>query len=289
MSIIVMIIFYVLLIIVLKNYYKPRLKLLLSGILLMFGLLIINWGKLPIATKVVFLDLQGGEATIIHAPKEQCIAVIDTGTGENQVVTNYLKSEGIFTIDYLFLTHNHHDHNGEAKTMMEELTIKNIVVSRYDQSNFANYANYKVKKNDKINCGKITFEIFHPYQPESNINNESIVMRTTIGGLSFVFMGDVESSSEQQLLSQNIQADVIKIGHHGSNTSSKVEFLRHVNPRYAIIQTGRLQYLGFPHKQTITNLNSLGIIIFRTDVHYSITFEKHFQKWKIKPLRKIYS
>jgi competence protein ComEC len=156
----------------------------------------------------------------------------------------------------------------------------------FDQSNIAKIAQKKVKTNDEITCGKIVFQVLSPGKSHDNINNQSIVLRAQINGLMFLWMGDVEKEVEEILLTKDVRADVIKIGHHGSKTSSTFAFLRQVDPQYAIIQTGRSTYLGFPDESTIHNLQKLNVNILQTNIHYTISFQYYLNKWNIETQNK---
>lgn len=261
-------------------------KKVLSITLLLFMLIIFRFSHRAMPLEIVFLDLDEGESTVILAPQKQCYAIIDTGTGRQEEVTTFLKSKGVTTIDDLIITHNHHDHNGEARMLLENFVVKNTVVSVFDQSNIAKIAQKKVKTNDEITCGKIVFQVLSPGKSHDNINNQSIVLRAQINGLMFLWMGDVEKEVEEILLTKDVRADVIKIGHHGSKTSSTFAFLRQVDPQYAIIQTGRSKYLGFPDESTIHNLQKLNVNILQTNIHYTISFQYYLNKWNIETQNK---
>ncbi|MGD9886411.1 MAG: DNA internalization-related competence protein ComEC/Rec2 [Bacilli bacterium] len=272
--------FYVLLFLITKMFFHPKPKPVLSLVLLSLMLVCFHNTNLLKPTSIYYLDIRGGEATVILAPKLECHAVIDTGTGEQEEVTTFLKSKGIRVLDLLILTHNHRDHNGEAFSIIKEFKVKQIITSYFDDGGYQNQA-VKVKPNDQINCGKIPFLVLSPHQESKNVNNESLVLKARIENKWFLWMGDAEESIENKLMHQDIKADIIKIGHHGSKTSSSYLFLSQVMPEYAIIQTGRLAYLGFPDDQTINNLNKLKIKILRTDWHYSIVFKYQYRKWKV--------
>jgi competence protein ComEC len=197
--------------------------------------------------------------------------VIDTGDGKNKAVTTYLKSRGLKTIDLLILTHNHIDHNGEAMSIIKEFTVNNIVISAYDNSEIKNLPHVvKVKAKDILTSGKLTFEVLHPDKGYENENDNSLVLYTKIGDLRFIFMGDCSVDVERKFSSLNV--DVLKVGHHGSITSTSRDFVSSLKPEYAIIQTGRIKQFGFPHQPVIENLLKQKVIIYRTDLHYSIKY-----------------
>ncbi|MDD3107404.1 MAG: ComEC/Rec2 family competence protein, partial [Bacilli bacterium] len=167
-------------------------KKVLSITLMLLMVIIFRYSNTVMPLEIVFLDLEEGESTVILAPQKQCYAVIDTGTGMQEEVTTFLKSKGVTAIDFLIISHNHHDHNGETITILENFVVKNTVVSVFDQSNIAKIAQKKVKTNDEITCGKIVFQVLSPGKFYDNINNQSIVLRAHINELMFLWMGDVE-------------------------------------------------------------------------------------------------
>lgn len=223
--------------------------------------------------EVDFLDLYNGEAIFIQSPFNQCKALIDTGDGKNQEVTSYLKSKGIKKIDYLFLTHNHHDHNGEALNILNEIVVNNLVVSAYDNSGYALHANYHVSKGDILKCKDINFEVIHPDQDYHNENDNSIVIYSRIGHHKFLFLGDISKTIEEKIAKMDLDVNVIKIAHHGSNTSTSPYFIGSIQPQIAIIQTGRIDKFGFPHQQPLATLIDYNVTIYRTDLNYSIKYK----------------
>ncbi|MGD9605562.1 MAG: DNA internalization-related competence protein ComEC/Rec2 [Bacilli bacterium] len=276
--------FYIILFYVIYLFFHFKPQKVLAATLLVLMLFSIKLLQVLQPTSIYFLDLLGGEATVIIAPKEECYAVIDTGTGKQSDVTQFLKSKGVTSLDLLILTHNHSDHNGETPTLLQEFKVHNLITSKFDQSIFRNDA-IKVQANDQFNCGKIVFKVLSPSKDDDNPNNDSLVLKATIGDMRFLWMGDAEKEVESQLMNSSIEADVIKIGHHGSSTSSTLPFIQKVNPKHAVIQTERLTNMGFPSKQTIANLDLLGTKTWRTDWHYSIVFTFRFKKWHISSLK----
>lgn len=258
-------------------YYKRKYRNLLLVLNLLFLFFYTNLNCFQFVGEINFLDLYNGEATLIQFSFNECTVLIDTGDGSNNEVTNYLKRKGIKKIDYLFITHNHYDHNGEVKTIVNNFFVKKIIISAYDDSGIARFGNIeRVKAGDRVNCGKATFYILHPDRNYQDENDNSIIIYARFGNNNFLFLGDVSRKIEEKLLAYNLDVDVVKIGHHGSKTATSPEFIAEIKPRYAIIQTGRIEKFGFPHAETITTLKNNDVIIYRTDNHYSIKYR--FQK-----------
>lgn len=221
--------------------------------------------------KVVFLDLSLGEATVITYGFSTII--IDTGDGRNNEVTNYLLREGIYTVDYLILTHDHIDHNGEAFYLINKLRVKNTVMSIYDKNNYSKTNNIHVEKLMHINLYKMEVLIIPPFKKYINENDNSLITYIK-SDINMLFLGDIEKEGEARLNSYNFNVDAVKIAHHGSKTSTSLAFLKMVNFKYAIIQTGRVKKFGFPNTEVINNLLAFNKQIYRTDIDYTITFKR---------------
>jgi competence protein ComEC len=228
--------------------------------------------------EIVFLDLYNGESTLISDRCNRCNVLIDTGDGRNGEVTAFLKKRGIKRIDYLIITHDHADHNGEAALIIKEFAVNNIVVGAYDNSGLSQIANLKVKKGDKIVCGSFVFDILHPDGAYADENDNSIIVHVKVGEHYFLFLGDVGAAVEEKISMMSIPVDVIKIAHHGSATATSPEMIARLRPRYAVIQTGRISQFGFPAKRTIATLERYDIIIYRTDLNYTVTYKYHKKK-----------
>lgn len=273
-------IYYYLLISILYLYYNKNIRRNLIVTILIFLFCVSFIKPMFQEDKTVFFDLDEGDATLIYEKSKECVALIDTGTGNNNEITNYLKRKGIRKLDYLILTHNHNDHNGEAKNILEEINVNKIVVSAYDNSEYSNYKNsIKVKSGDKLSCGSMSFNILHPDRHYDNMNDNGIVIHTKIGKHYFLFLGDASSSVEEKF--KNIKVDCVKISHHGSKTATSLSFIQSINPKYAVIMSGRVKKFGFPNSETISKLNSCNVMIYRTDLDYSIIYKNgKFKKTK---------
>ena len=163
--------------------------------------------------------------------------------------------------------------------------VNNLVLSAYDNSvtnsflNRERFANIlRVKAGDEIKCGKNTFRVLHPDMNYSNTNDLSIVIHTKIGGLYFLFLGDVTQSIEEKFANLNLYVDVIKVGHHGSKTSTSAFLIENIRPKYAIIMAGRVEKFAFPHQPTIEVLDHYNVKTYRTDINYSIIYKYNKSK-----------
>lgn len=263
------VIYYVLIFLLFNVYTKKEIFKKVVVIFITFIFFYYNKASLNLYNEVVFLDLKDGEATLINSAFNNYTILIDTGDGNGEVVTNYLKKKGIRKLDYLIITHNHQDHNGEADLIINEIEIDNILVSSFDNSKYSNYNNtIKVKSGDMVNIGNITLEIMSPSKKNSDENDNSLVIFTELGDIKYLFTGD---ASVNILDNINVNVDVIKGGHHGSKTSSSYNLYNNCDPKYVILQTGRVKKYGFPHSETIELLENLNKKIYRTDKDYTIT------------------
>ncbi len=267
------IVYYLFLAAIIKSYARKKYRYFFVSLLLLFLFAASNSLYFKSYPEIVFLDLYNGESTLISDCCNRCNVLIDTGDGKNNEVTAYLKRRGVKKLDYLIITHNHNDHNGEAYNIIREIAVNNIVVSAYDNSELSRVANIKVKKGDKLTCGAFVFHILHPDAFYHDENDNSIVVHVYVGEYYFLFLGDISEKIENKIAAMNLPVDVIKVAHHGSNTATSRELLSRIRPRYAVIQTGRVEKFGFPAERTIATLQRYNVVIYRTDLHYSVKYK----------------
>lgn len=230
--------------------------------------------------KVMYLEVGQGDSILIQAQGEAML--IDAGEREEgNTVIHYLEQENIKSLKYIICTHPHSDHIGGMAQVIKEYKAQEIFLDKqeYDTDTFNNLINLVEKKHikttsptagDSYNLGGATFEFLTPLGQNygDNMNNYSLVIKLTNGKNSFLFTGDLEEEAEKDLLSKgvNLEADVLKVGHHGSLTSSSIEFLREVDPVYAVISVGKENSYGHPSNITLANLEDEDVQVYRTDV-----------------------
>lgn len=246
--------------------------------------------------RVTFLDVGQGDAAIIETPSGK-VLVIDAGNttsdGEDdmgrRVVAPYLRQRGINRIHVLFLTHPDSDHIGGAATLLEQfptdLMVDNGQFTRSDSPIAAHILKtaslrgvplQSAQRGQELLMGDdVTVRILAPV-PEAQYdsdNDASIVLRIDYKQTSFFFTGDAGEAAETELLrsKQSLLSDVLKVGHHGSLTSTAPEFLAAVRPRIATISAGRRNSHGHPHREILERLTQIGTKIYRTDQQGAIT------------------
>lgn len=231
--------------------------------------------------EIYFFDV--GQADAILLKEGDYTMLIDGGNsadGEN--LTNYLKENlNINTINIIVGTHPHEDHIGGLPNIIDEFNIEKIYLPNATTTTkiFEKLLGTIEKNNYKINVPKIgeefklnnmNFKIIYTGTDESDLNNASIVLKLNYGTTNYLFTGDATEKTETKILESDIKADVLKIGHHGSNYSTTDDFLAKVNPKYAIIQVGKNNSYGHPSSKTINKLNKKNIKIYRTDENGTI-------------------
>lgn len=228
---------------------------------------------------VDFIDV--GQADSILIRNQDQVMLIDAGTNEaGDTVVNYLKELGITKINYLVGTHPHEDHIGGIDDVINNFDIGQIYMPKMETTTKTfedvleaienkNLTVTAPNKGDKIELGQAvgTF-MTDPILDKDNLNLSSLVMRLEFGNTSFLFMGDAEKENEETI--NWPKTDVLKVGHHGSNTSSSKKFLEQIEPEYSIIMVGKDNSYNLPKQETIDSLESIGSEIYRTDENGTI-------------------
>ncbi|WP_279326774.1 DNA internalization-related competence protein ComEC/Rec2 [Bacillus litorisediminis] len=250
--------------------------------------------------EITAINVGQGDAILINLPYNAGTYLIDSGrSDENQmkaeeskyiaaetVIIPYLHSLGITEIDKFLITHGDNDHAGGALTLMEDLKINEVVIGKKSANSDleieivgnAKKADIPIKvvqKGDYWKTGNGHYVILAPEGTETNENDSSIVLHATIGQESFLFTGDISIEKEERLvrLFPNLKADYLKVGHHGSQTSTGIAFLKAVSPNMAIISVGKNNWYGHPHQEVLKNLKKQDIQLFRTDQNGAIQYK----------------
>lgn len=235
---------------------------------------------------VHYIDVGQGDCILIQVNNKNLL--IDSGPSSNRKeLLDYLEKLNIKKLDYIIATHPHEDHIGNMDTIIRRYNIESFYSPKVTHSSttFENMISSLVDKNLKINIlnkgvsgidlGKNTsVSVYSPLENlyTDNLNDYSPIIKITFLNNSFLFTGDAEISTENTVLSQNknLKCDILKVGHHGSSTSTSLDFLTAVNPSVAIISVGKNNSYGHPTTQTLSLLNSLNIKTIRTDINGTI-------------------
>ena len=240
-------------------------------------------------TYVYFLDVGQGDSSLIYNNRE--VILIDTGGKDNIKVSDntikFLKSTGKSKINYLVLTHGDFDHMGDAINVIENFKVDKVI---FNCGKFNNLEKELIKVLDKknikyyscieeLNNSKLHFLQTKEYDNE---NDNSNVIYTKLNGYKFMFMGDAGVDKEKDILDKyNISdIDVLKVGHHGSKTSSDKNFIDEIDPKYSVISVDKNNRYGHPNKKVLNNLD--GSRIYRTDQDGSIMFKIKKNKLRIE-------
>lgn len=233
--------------------------------------------------KVHYLDVGQGDSIYIELPNNETMLIDAAESYQSENIINYLKNLNYQKIDYVIGTHPHTDHIGGLKDIINTFEIGKIYMPKV-VSTTKTYESLLMAikdKNLKINTAKSGTSIIDTDALKINIlapnnstytelNNYSVVTKITYGTTKFLFMGDAEKLSENEI-KENVTADVIKIGHHGSNTSSSIDFIKKVNAKYGIISVGLNNKYNLPKEETITNWENSGTKIYLTSINGTIT------------------
>lgn len=259
-----LVLFYELLLISMLYFASIKLKPMKRA----FGLIVISFVAMYIFpinnafnNEVSFINVGQGDSILIR--NRFATALIDTGGNlkydlAKESLIPYLKSKRIYKIDYLIVTHNDYDHMGARDSLIE-----NFKVSKY------------IDKHDMfpLNIGGVILNSHNSYDQKEDDNDNSLVISFAISNTKFLLMGDASKKVEQKLIKANVDlsSDILKIGHHGSKTSTSEDFINKVNPKEAVISVGKNKY-GHPTKDVISLLEKYQITIRRTDIEGTITY-----------------
>jgi len=228
--------------------------------------------------EIHFLDVGQADAALVLCDDEAML--IDGGNAEDSsLIYSYLKAYDIDHLEYMICTHPHEDHVGGLSGALNYATVDTVYCSMdsYDSKTFDSFERYVEKQGkeieipsagDTFTLGSSMVSILGPMGYYSDPNNMSIVLRIQYGNTSFLFAGDAEIDSEQDILNSgaNLKSTLLKVGHHGSDTSTSYRWLREIAPEHAIISVGKNNSYGHPTEQTLSRLEDADVTLFRTDM-----------------------
>lgn len=272
-----------------KKRYIKNLQFSLIAILIIANFIliknIINSNNIinPNDINVSFIDVGQGDSILIQVNNK--VMLIDSGPkSEKERLVKYLDTLNLQTIDYVIATHPHEDHIGNMAYIINKYKVQAFYAPKASSntSDFENMIESLSRKNLKINILKAgvssinlgnntKVEVLAPNLTNyENLNNYSSIIKVTYGKISFLFTGDAESDLEDEVInkSYNLKSDILKVGHHGSSTSTSKEFLSKIDPSIAIISVGEDNTYGHPTKETLNTLSN--IKVYRTDINGTI-------------------
>ncbi|MCB2300423.1 ComEC/Rec2 family competence protein [Clostridium tagluense] len=228
--------------------------------------------------KVHYINV--GQADSILIQQGSSSMLIDAGNNaDSELVKKYITDQGITNLDFLVGTHPHEDHIGGLDYVINSFKVGKIYMPKATSTTktFKDVVEAIKSKGMKVSAptpgesfklGEATCTILAPNGSKyEDVNNESIVIKVTFGGNSFLFTGDAEDVSEKEMLSRgfDLKADVLKVGHHGSKSSTTQGFLDNVNPKYAVVSVAKVNDYGHPVQSTMDRLKNKNVIVYRTD------------------------
>lgn len=237
---------------------------------------------------VHFIDVGQGDCELIADNGKY--ALIDCGEyAEGGKVVSYLDSLGVEKLDYIIATHPHSDHIGYMGRIINRYEVGTVIMADMREDMIPATTSYikmleAIDKkdipvifpevNESFTLGKGELKVLSPVKDYDDLNNYSVTVKYTYGDNSFLFTGDIEELAERDILDYgcDVSADVLKVAHHGSRTSSTKAFIQAVNPSYGVIEVGKGNDYNHPHSQTLKLFKKLGIEVLRTDLSGSIVF-----------------
>lgn len=273
-----------------KRHFKHLIIFTLLLLLCFFSSLLtkkLNSYKVnPNLMYVHYINVDQGDAILIQVNNKNLL--IDSGPkNHKKQLVKFLTDLNISKLDYVIATHPHEDHIGNMNTVLNSYKVQSFYAPKvysYTKS-FEQMIDSLKSNNLKINpikrgCNTINLgfqtnvEVFSPINDTyDNENNYSPVIKISFGNNSFLFTGDAEKEIEDKLilLNDDLKADILKVSHHGSSSSTSDAFLNRVSPKYAVISVGKNNIYDYPNDTIISKLNTYNINILRTDIQNNIT------------------
>ena len=299
------ILFYYIVITFILIMFQKR-KYIFSILFIIVILVHANYNYLDNSYYITFLDVGQGDSILIQFPHNQGNILIDTGgkikyekevwrqrkkdySISNDTIIPFLKASSIKELHYLIITHGDYDHMGEAINLVNNFKVEKVIFNCGEFNelekdlikvlNKKKIPYYSCIKELNIDDNKLYFLQTKEYDNE---NDNSNVIYTDINGYKFMFMGDAGVETEKEILKKyNLSdIDVLKVGHHGSKTSSSEYFIDEMSPKYSVISVGKNNRYGHPNKEVLNNLENSKI--YRTDQDGSIMFKIKNNKLKIE-------
>lgn len=227
---------------------------------------------------VHYLDVGQADSILVQCDGENLL--IDGGNvADSDLVVAYLLEQNVTTLDYVVNTHAHEDHVGGLPAVLAVFETEEVwcPVESYDSKCFSDFLYYVDQQDLTLECpapgsqymlGGAQITVLGPVEEDYDTNNSSIVLRVDYGSTSFLFTGDAETEAEHDILDAgyDVRATVLKVGHHGSSTSTGYQWLREIVPTYAVISCGTGNSYGHPHEEVLSRLRDADVTLYRTDL-----------------------
>ncbi|MGB9793043.1 MAG: ComEC/Rec2 family competence protein [Thermacetogeniaceae bacterium] len=255
----------------------------------------------PARLVVHFIDVGQGDSILLQLPDGRTM-LVDAGPDEaGSEVVSYLQREGVKRIDYLVATHPHADHIGGMDEVVRAFEIGKVYMPRVtaNTESFENLLRSLRAKGLKITPARAGLAVLDEDGLKASflapcrlryeeLNDWSAVLKVSYGNTSFLLTGDAQAESELEMLASgaDLKADVLKVGHHGSSSSTSWAFLEAVSPKYAVICVGAGNDYGHPHRETLAKLAAAGVKVYRTDRDGTVVFVSDGESLSVKRLRR---
>ncbi len=268
-----------------KKLIKVSISVLCIVIIILAGKFFTGQNSVKYLDKdfVAVLDVDQGDSILICSNGEA--ALIDTGKEMySREMLRSVRSYGVDELDALIISHSHDDHMGAAEYLLSNMEVENVVIPEFRSDEKVTELNSAIANSGAeiftategmvINIGDFELTVLYADNSDDDINNRSVILMAEMSGKKFLFTGDAEKQAEQALIDSgvNFDCDVLKVGHHGSNTSSSDEFLNKATPSFAAISVGDNNSYGHPSSSVIKRLEDLDVQVLRTDYIGDILF-----------------
>lgn len=240
---------------------------------------------------VHYIDVGQADATLLQYGEHSIL--FDVGDWRGDEVVNYLKEQGISTLDLVIGSHPDADHIGQLADVMNTFDVEevwlsgNVSTSQSFQSGLeavlnsgANY--HEPRAGEEFDIGPMSLKILYPQSISGASNEESISVLFTYGEVKFLFTGDADSQAEKRMMNLGVDADILQLGHHGSSTSSDPAFIKAVSPDIAIYSAGADNSYGHPHQEVVSLMQNSSIKLYGTDVHGTIIVTTDGNEYTLK-------
>lgn len=237
----------------------------------------------PGTMSVHFIDVGQADSALLEC-NGQYVLIDGGNVADGDNVVNYLLNAGVKELAAVFCSHAHEDHVGGLAAVLEAIPVKAVYAPTrtYSSNCFDKFVYYADQQRlsieiptpgTSLSYGEMSVAVLGPLKSYPETNDTSLVLMVRFGDTRFLFTGDMERTAEIDLLDANVtvKADVLKVGHHGSNTSTSYRFLYEVDPAYAVISVGKDNDYGHPHEEPMSRLRDADVSVYRTDQLGTIT------------------